>query len=249
MFGDITSANIVGYANGERTVPADGYYIGTMAFAGVAKDGMIAVKDIMTTTVEPGDYDSIGFGAPELQILQEDGLTYTRYYYTCDAEDEQGAYVTGWADADDYLATDEYPIGTGFWFWSRGSEGKITFPGQVDGSASTTKDANKGYSLIGNAYPTEIKLTDVICNNIEPGDYDSIGFGAPEIQVLQADGLTYTRYYYTSDAEDSVGAYVTGWADQDDFLAYDAVAPVTAGFWLWNRGSTDGQVTIMSPIK
>ena len=249
MFGDITSANIVGYANGERTVPADGYYIGTMSFAGVAKDGMIAIKDILTTTAEPGDYDTIGKGAPEMQILDDDGLSYTRYYYTSDAYDEDGNEVTGWADKNDDLAYIEYEIGTAFWYWSRGSESTITFPGQVDESASVTKDANKGYALIGNAYPTAIKLTDVICSNITPGDYDSIGKGAPEIQTLDADGLSYTRYYYTSDAYDKDGNEVTGWADKNDDIAYDAVAPATAGFWLWNRGATDGTVTILSPIK
>ena len=249
VFGDIASANIVGYASGERTIPANGYYIGTMSFAGVAKDGMIAIKDVLTTTATPGDYDTMETAAPQIQILNEDGETYTRYFFTSDAEDEGGAYVTGWADIDDCLATAEYPIGTGFWYWSRGSESTITLPGQVDNSASKTKDANKGYNLIGNAYPTAIKLTDVICSGMTPGDYDTMETAAPQIQFLDANGETYTRYFYTSDAEDEGGAYVTGWADSDDCIAYDAVAPATAGFWLWNRGETDGKVTIMSPIK
>ena len=219
-----------------------------MTFAGVGEEGLIQVCDVFKTTATPGDYDTIGSGAPELQILNADGVNYTRYYYTSDAYDADGNEVTGWANSADDISYEKYPTGTAFWYWSRGSKGSITFPGQVDESASSTKDANKGYSLIGNPYPTMIKLTDIVCTNIEPGDYDSIGSGAPEIQFLNADGVNYTRFYYTSDAYDKDGNEVTGWANSADDIVYDAVAPVTAGFWLWNRGSTDGTVTIMNPI-
>ena len=249
MFGDIASANIVGYANGERTIPADGYYIGNMTFAGVGDEGMIAVKDILTTTAVPGDYDTMDSAAPQIQVLDANGSTYTRYYYTSDAYDADGNEVTGWADKNDDIAVDTYPTGTGFWYWSRGSESTITFPGQVDDSASVTKDTNVGYSLLGNPYPTGIKLTSISCTGLIPGDYDTMDSAAPQIQLLDANGSTYTRYYYTSDAYDADGNEVTGWADKNDDIVYDAVAPVTAGFWLWNRGTTNGKITISSPIQ
>ena len=64
------------------------------------------------------------------------------------------------------------------------------------------------------------------------GVYDTMESAAPFIEVLNADGSTYTFYFFISDAYDKDGNEATGWADGNGDLVYDPVTGASQGFWI-----------------
>jgi hypothetical protein len=85
-----------------------------------------------------------------------------------------------------------------------------------------------------------IKLDDLVSmSGISAGKYDTMESVAAQIQVRN--GNVYVPYYYISDAYDSKGAEVTGWANGvGDLVEGDAI-PVGAGFWV--KSPTAGSIT------
>ena len=56
---------------------------------------------------------------------------------------------------------------------------------------------------------------------------------APMIQVLNANGKSYSYYYYISDADDGSDAWdKTGWADYQGYLVTDTQVGVGSAFWI-----------------
>ena len=226
-------SSIVGYAT-SKSVPLQdkktvGYYIGSVAFEGIGKDSMVAVKDIGTPSapaVESGDDNCV-----ELQFLNPKGTSYISYYYISDAENEEEELVTAWADKFDAVAEDEYPIGQSFWYMANGEPSSITMPGQVNDSDTVTKDLDIEYRLFGNAWPMALDLTKVTTTvpALESGEE-----GVLELQVLNAKGTSYITYCYISDAENEKGELVTAWADGSDYAVTEPVAAVGAGAWIRN---------------
>ena len=73
---------------------------------------------------------------------------------------------------------------------------------------------------------------------------------APQIQVLNASGIGYTKYYYISDAYDSNDNPVSGncWANQDGYIvtASDLQA-LGKGFWF--KAMANGTVTCSGQVS
>jgi len=91
-----------------------------------------------------------------------------------------------------------------------------------------------------------IKLSD----EITPGTYDSSFAGAPEMQVLNAAGTGYNKYYYISDAtddnDDPLG--YDCWADGDGYELKDADKLVVGkGFWF--KSMVAGSITVKGEVK
>ncbi len=79
----------------------------------------------MTTSLTPGQYNTMEANAPQLQVLNSVG-GYDAYYYITDAYDAGGNTVQGWSDSNGDLATDPIEVGAGFWIKAP-EAGTVTF--------------------------------------------------------------------------------------------------------------------------
>ena len=121
---------------------------------------------------------------------------------------------------------------------------------QADGITSANTVGYSGQSVVaGQFYMVAVQFSDVGATDVAgfnnffsttctPGEYGagtdpSMG-DAPQIQVLNASGIGYTKYYYISDAYDSNDNPVSGncWADQDGYIATGTQVPVGQSFWV-----------------
>ena len=130
---------------------------------------------------------------------------------------------------------------------------------QADGISSANTVGYSGTTInAGQWYMVGVQFADVASVN-EKADFNSlisttctpgeIGDGsdptwgnAPMIQVLNADGATYTFYYYISDADDGTMRYdLTGWTDSLGNLVTGTQVSVGAAFWI--KSATAGKFT------
>ena len=240
----ITSANTVGYSG--QSVVAGQFYMVAVQFADVGAADVANFNSFINTTCAPGEYgdgeDTTMGNAPQIQVLNASGIGYTKYYYISDAYDAEDNPVSGncWADGAGYIATDAdaLALAKGFWFKAM-TAGTITCSGQVsatsDLGATVTADQ---FNIVANAYPVALNLNAAESANFTPGEYgdgeDTTMGNAPQIQVLNASGIGYTKYFYISDAYDSNDNPVSGncWADGAGYIATGTQVPVGQAFWV-----------------
>ena len=128
----ITSANTVGYST--QNVVAGQFYMVAVQFADVGASADVAnFNKFFATTCAAGEYgdgeDTTMGNAPQIQVLNAGGLSYTKYYYISDAYDAEDNPVSGncWADVNGYIVTGtQVPVGQSFWVKSA-SSGTFTF--------------------------------------------------------------------------------------------------------------------------
>ena len=75
-------------------------------------------------------------------------------------------------------------------------------------------------------------------SGLTAGVYDTMTTDAPCIMIYN--GVGYDYYFYISDAYDSDGNEVTGWADPNGDIVTSDVAEPGVGFWL--RSATAGSL-------
>ena len=241
----ITSANTVGYTS--REVKAGQFYMVGVQFADVsAKADVANFNNFFATTCAPGEYgdgnDASMNNAPQIQVLNASGIGYTKYYYINDAVDAEENPVPGncWANQDGFIATnsDALDLAKGFWFKSM-TDGTVNCSGQVSatGDRGRTIIADQ-FNIVANAYPVALSLNSAESTDFTPGEYgdgnDASMNNAPQIQVLNASGVGYTKYYYISDAVDAEENPVSGncWVNQDGYMATGTQVPVGQSFWV-----------------
>ncbi len=241
---EVTSANTVGYTT--KTVNADTFYLCGIQFEEVGNGtGAISLNDLVTMSgIEAVGFDDMYTDAAQIQV--RNGNSYDLYYYISDAYDAEGDEVTGWADANGDLAEDGINIGKGFWFKAPAASingtASLTLKGQVSGAAtgSVSFSANT-FALAANPFPVATDLATITATGIQPSTYDNMEKNAAQIQVRNAANTGYVAYYYISDAYDSGGDEVTGWADANGDLAEGDAIPVGAGIWV--KSPTAGTIT------
>ena len=223
-----------------KTLAAKQFYIGNVGFGSVAGDGVVQVKDLLTTTADPGEYDTMESEAPRLDFLKPTGLGYNSFYYISDAYDGDDE-VTGWCDMYGDISYDEIPCGTAFWYIVPESESTYTTAGEVLSDATVTKDVDVNkFMLIGNPWPIALSLKNLI-TTLPAGEYDTMESAAPRIDVLKPTGLGYKSFYYISDAYEGDNE-VTGWADMYGDIPEEASAVAQEGFWVISPTS-NGKIT------
>ena len=239
----ITSANTVGYSG--ATINADQWYLVGVQFADVSSATEVAdFNSLLSTTCTPGEYgdgSDLTFGnAPMIQVLKPNGLTYSFYYLISDADDGNGNYTaTAWVDAEGFNLTsaDLQTLSKGFWFKSH-TAGTLNCAGQVSALSSFERNVPGGqFEIVANPYPVALSLNAPAISGFTPGEYgdgSDLSFGnAPMIQVLNANGLTYSFYYLISDADDGNGNYTaTAWVDAEGFNITGTQVGVGAAFWI-----------------
>ena len=241
----ITSANTVGYTSQE--VKAGQFYMVGVQFADVsAKADVANFNNFFATTCAPGEYgdgsDGTVGNAPQIQVLNASGIGYKKYYYISDAYDADDNPVDGncWADDGGYIvsADDVMVLSKGFWFKAM-ADGTVTSAGQVSAtSAIENTPTAKQFNIVANPYPTALSLNSAKTAGFAPGEYgdgsDGTVGNAPQIQVLNASGIGYTKYYYISDAYDTDDKSVEGncWADDGGYIVTGAQIPAGQAFWV-----------------
>ena len=142
---------------------------------------------------------------------------------------------------------------------------------QADGITSantvgyTSQEVKAGQFYMVGVQFADVKATDTVdlntllsttCAPGEIGDGEDDTWGnAPMIQVLNADGATYSFYYYISDADDGSESWNrTGWADAQGYLVTTADAlALSKGFWFksMSAGTLNcaGQVSALSEFE
>lgn len=174
----------------------------------------IAVKDLVT-----GD---IPYGA-EMQVRLPAG-GYDIYQYSNEAYDASiDDFVPGWATGGGDLATAKVAPGAAFWF-KTSSACNVTIAGAVLADASKQITVNGGiFSMIGNAYPSDINPNDIDWTGLSYGD---------ELQVrLDAGG--YDIYKYSDEAYDaSIDDFVPGWATGGGDYVTESVLKSARGAWI-----------------
>ena len=248
----ISSANTVGYSG--ATINADQWYLVGVQFADVGSALETAdFNSLLSTTCTPGEYgdgSDLTFGnAPMIQVLKPNGLTYSFYYLISDADDGNGNYTaTAWVDAEGFNLTsaDLQTLSKGFWFKSH-TAGTLNCAGQVSALSSFERNVPGGqFEIVANPYPVALSLNAPAISGFTPGEYgdgSDLSFGnAPMIQVLNANGLTYSFYYLISDADDGNGNYTaTAWVDAEGFNITGTQVGVGAAFWI--KSATAGKFT------
>ena len=129
---EVTSDNVVGYTR--LNVNADQFYMAAVQFQDIdATTNVANLNNFLGTTCAPGAYgdgsDGTMANAPQIQVLNTDGLTYKKYFYINDAYDLTDTPVDGncWADSSGYIAEGtQVPVGQAFWVKSP-SAGTFTF--------------------------------------------------------------------------------------------------------------------------
>ncbi len=243
---EVTSANTVGFTT--KTVTADTFYLCGIQFEEVGNGtGAIKLNDLVTMSgIEACGFDDMNTDAAQIQVLNASGSGYNRYYYISDAYDANENEVEGWSDGNGDLAENAINIGKGFWFKAPAAAvsgtATLTLNGQVNGneSGSVSFTANT-FALAANPFPVATDLNNVTVSGIVASTFDNMNSDAAQIQVLNASGSGYNRYYYISDAYDANENEVEGWSDGNGDLAEGGVIPVGAGFWL--KSPTAGTIS------
>ena len=122
----------MGYST--QSVVAGQFYMVAVQFADVGATTDVAdFNNFFATTCAAGEYgdgeDGTMGNAPQIQVLNAGGLSYTKYYYISDAYDSNDEPVSGdcWADVNGYIVTGtQVPVGQSFWVKSA-SAGTFTF--------------------------------------------------------------------------------------------------------------------------
>ena len=113
-FGDVSSANCVGFAN-QTGITKEKFYIFGSGFDSVG--GGKKVNDVIGK-VTGVDWDKKGVfttTASQIQVPLAVGEGYTTYYYLNDAAVGKSDTAPGWADGKGNLVDVEIPAGQGFW--------------------------------------------------------------------------------------------------------------------------------------
>ena len=218
-------------------------------------------NNFFSTTCAPGEFgdgsDGSMGGAPQIQLLNADGLSYTKFYFISDAYNDKEEPVEGncWADEYGYIISDSdtVALSKGFWFKAM-TDGSITSAGQVSATSEieNSPTANQ-FNIVANPFPTALALNEVKTTNFNPGEFGDGSDGsmgnAPQIQLLNTDGLSYTKFYYINDAYNSDEMPVEGncWSDEYGYIVTGAQIPVGQAFWV--KSESAGTFTFGTPIK
>ena len=227
----VESANIVGYT--EQSVASDTYYMVGVQFGQVGGEvAAISFNDLIQMSgVSAVSYFDMETDAA--QILVNTATGYDFYYYISDAYDTDGNEVEGWADGEGNLVeTADKNLGDGFWFKTAtvNSGASIKVLGEVSQVKSKTVDFANGWSIIANPFPVDTELLNVITTGIPAVSYFDMETDAAQILVNTASG--YDFYYYISDAYDTDGNEVEGWADGEGNACVGVQVKAGEAFWV-----------------
>ena len=190
MFGDVTSANVVGYNTLDEKIP--------MVMVG------ISFSDLTST-------DGVRIGDIKGDFVQNDRFMAVSSYYDDEEEDTMLDFTTytyrngksgwGWYNKSNSLANDvRIKQGTALYFSSQNMENPeditaLTVAGQVDKLAYTHPTFTEPYMMVCSAFPT----------GFNPNDLTRVEFTG----LAQNDRIMVESSYYDDEEEDSILEFTT----------------------------------------
>jgi len=248
---DITSANIVGYAqqtaNATRNTMMTPNFLNVNSAAGCKLSDLTVTGYDAPTWVEEDEYYEGGCGAGDfvLQFLNANGSVASRYYWIDDGETAAGWYASNTAAPITGGATSvSIPAGTAAWVIGTGKT--LQTAGQVGvEDIAFTMNATRN-TAAGNATPVDLTLAKLTVSGydapewIEEDEYFEGGCGAGDfvLQFLNANGSVAARYYWIDDGETAPGWYASNTAAAIDGGASSVNIPAGKGAWIIGTGKT-----------
>lgn len=177
MAAEVTSENIVGYANYEL---AQGFVMTSPQFRSISSSGGYNVKDIVANGA---DLNSIS-----IQTLDTAGRTDKSFVWN-DWMYETACWV------DDNLDVADYTLAEGASVWVQGASGyTIQTAGEVATSDVTVELAD-GFVAVGNPFPVSVNIQDLIATGADLNDIS--------IQTLDVAGRTDKSFIWNDWMYDS----------------------------------------------
>ena len=223
MFGDVTSANVVGY---QQVSANTGYTMMSPTFLGVGNAEGCTLDDL-TVTGNTGDTK----GAFRLRLLDNTGSYSTTYYWHNTAAGKFGWYRNAAGSTKVDGSTVPIAAGRGVWCECATENMKLQPAGQVNESL-VVFDCNSGYTAAGNCTPVDLTLEDLsVTGNV--GDTK----GVFRLRLLDNTGAYSTTYYWHNTAAGKLGWYrnAAGSTKVDG-----TTVPITAGRGLWCECAATG---------
>ena len=140
----------------------------------------------------------------------------------------------GWVKAGETQpTTDVVPLSSGFVFVKGVIDGDFITSGKVESAPSVTYTLNRGYNLVANPYPCDIKIAD-LAGNLTANDRES---RADKIMVLNPTTKTYTTYQLRTS---------TGWTKEGENVTTTDQIKACEGFY-YVKSVQDGALTFTRP--
>lgn len=217
---DVTSANIVGYANGDLR---EGNTLASAQFV------TIGGAEVDLQTVKPiGDDTSDNVF---LSVLDEYGFTsemYTWVNWAGDTYDQEA-----WIDSSYVIAEKSFPAGQGFWIQGKSGQ-KIQTAGEV-GSSDVIVELREGNTAVGNPFPLPVNLQEILPSG--DGISDNVF-----LSILDEYGFTSEMYTWVDWAGDTFDQ--EAWINSSYEIA-DVTFPAGQGFWI--QGKTGQSIRFVAP--
>ena len=186
-FGEIESANIVGYTT---TTARQGYTLFVPAFDDIGSEGL-DIQKIKPNTESRG---------VNIQTFASDADTDVMYYYVPDGKHANGAgwYTRANGAATSY-ASKTFAKGEGFMAYFPTENMTFNVSGEVGLAAKTLENVRSGYTLMGNFRPVSYSIQKIV-----PAT-DASGV---TLQTFTSEANKDVMYYYVPNGKHANGA---GW--------------------------------------
>ena len=199
-FGEIESANIVGYTT---TTARQGYTLFVPAFDDIGSEGL-DIQKIKPNTESRG---------VNIQTFASDADTDVMYYYVPDGKHANGAgwYTRANGAATSY-ASKTFAKGEGFMAYFPSENMTFNVSGEVSLGTKTLENVRSGYTLMGNFRPVSYSIQKIVPATEARG---------VNLQTFATDADTDAMYYYVPDGKAGAGWYTrangaaTSYADKD----------------------------------
>ena len=211
-------SHFVGYA---QSGLQNGGTLTTPQFLNVGAETAMPLQSIIPTGDDTSDNVS-------LQTLDAYGYTATSYQWINWAGENSDQEA--WVD-DEYTIVSgvSFAPGTALWVSGNSSGQAVQSAGKV-GASDVIVQLRNGGTAIGNPFPVEVALQDIIVTGDDASDNVSI-------QTLDAYGYTATSYQWINWAGENSDQ--EAWVDDEYTIVTDVKFP--SGQGLWVSGSSDAQ--------
>ena len=255
MFGDVTSANVVGYQSftvqGTDATGKVKYYMIGFQFKGV-QEGQDRIK--LGDAINMGDIPAFSGAwrenakAPMVQI--HNGAAYDVYYYFKAGTSGLKEVLTkdSWVDKNKYIANDVYvDLGRSFWFSDKGlgtETGTLTLAGSVKTEATAPIVlTGADIQMLANPFPMSVSVDSIGCTLTPFSGAWRENAKAPQIQVYN--GSAYDVYYWFKAGTTGLKDVLTkdSWVNKNKYIATNDILESGEGFWLVNKNNEAGTLT------
>ena len=199
MFADVTSANVVGYAQAQGRFGAK--ILGAQ-FVNIGEDQEIDIQDLIPVGPYTGEYSKAGV---YIQFLNENGVD-TATYYFYDTAEKTGSRPAparyGWyTDANRFQKAEGVTVkpGEGIYFYAPDDTWYLRSNGEV-AQSPTQITLRFGAKMVVNPLPVPVDMQKIsVASGYDPsGDYSKAGL---YLQVLNENGVDTATFYFYDTAE------------------------------------------------